>query len=51
MIEAYLKHEAERKAQGIPPKPLDPEQTRELVRLLGAPPSRIGAMSFCEPRS
>ncbi len=38
MIEAYLKHEAERKAQGIPPKPLDPEQTRELVRLLEAPP-------------
>ena len=38
MIEAYLKHEAERKAQGIPPKPLDPEQTRELVKLLVKPP-------------
>ncbi|WP_242393695.1 bifunctional aconitate hydratase 2/2-methylisocitrate dehydratase [Anaeromyxobacter oryzisoli] len=38
MIEAYLKHEAERKAQGIPPKPLDPEQTRELVKLLENPP-------------
>ncbi|BDG01902.1 bifunctional aconitate hydratase 2/2-methylisocitrate dehydratase [Anaeromyxobacter oryzae] len=38
MIEAYLKHEAERKAQGIPPKPLDPEQTRELVKLLESPP-------------
>ncbi|WP_242343913.1 bifunctional aconitate hydratase 2/2-methylisocitrate dehydratase [Anaeromyxobacter terrae] len=38
MIEAYLKHEAERKAQGIPPKPLDPAQTRELVKLLESPP-------------
>jgi aconitate hydratase 2/2-methylisocitrate dehydratase len=38
VIEAYLKHEAERKAQGIPPKPLDPEQTRELVKLLENPP-------------
>ena len=38
MIEAYLKHEAERKAQGIPAKPLDPEQTRELVKLLQKPP-------------
>ncbi|MFY3746511.1 bifunctional aconitate hydratase 2/2-methylisocitrate dehydratase [Anaeromyxobacter sp. Red801] len=38
MIEAYLKHEAERKAQGIPPKPLDPEQTKGLVQLLEAPP-------------
>jgi aconitate hydratase 2/2-methylisocitrate dehydratase len=38
VIEAYLKHESERKAMGIPPKPLDPEQTRELVKLLEAPP-------------
>ncbi|HSN14414.1 MAG TPA: bifunctional aconitate hydratase 2/2-methylisocitrate dehydratase [Anaeromyxobacteraceae bacterium] len=38
MIEAYLKHEAERKAQGVPPKPLDPEQTKELVKLLQKPP-------------
>ncbi len=38
MNEAYLKHEAERKAQGIPPKPLDPEQTKELVKLLEKPP-------------
>jgi aconitate hydratase 2/2-methylisocitrate dehydratase len=36
--EAYLKHEAERKAQGVPPKPLDPEQTKELVKLLEKPP-------------
>ncbi|HET9597046.1 MAG TPA: bifunctional aconitate hydratase 2/2-methylisocitrate dehydratase [Anaeromyxobacteraceae bacterium] len=39
MIDAYLKHEAERKAQGIPAKPLDPEQTRELCKLLEAPPA------------
>jgi aconitate hydratase 2/2-methylisocitrate dehydratase len=38
VIEAYLKAEAERKEQGIPPKPLDPEQTRELVKLLQKPP-------------
>ena len=38
MIDAYRKHEAERKAMGIPPKPLDPEQTRELCTLLEAPP-------------
>jgi aconitate hydratase 2/2-methylisocitrate dehydratase len=38
VIEAYLKHEAERKAQGIPARPLDPEQTREVVKLLEAPP-------------
>jgi aconitate hydratase 2 / 2-methylisocitrate dehydratase len=39
VIEAYLKAEAERKAMGIPPKPLDPEQTRELVKLLEHPPA------------
>ena len=39
MIDAYLKHEAERKAQGIPAKPLDPEQTREVCKLLEAPPA------------
>ena len=38
MIDAYRKHEAERNAQGIPAKPLDPEQTRELCRLLESPP-------------
>lgn len=38
MIEAYLKHVEERSAQGVPPKPLDPEQTRELVKLLQKPP-------------
>ncbi len=38
MIEAYLKHEAERQAQGIPAKPLEPEQTAELCKLLENPP-------------
>ena len=39
MIEAYLKQEAERKALGIPAKPLDPEQTAGLCKLLEAPPA------------
>jgi len=39
MIDAYLKHEAERKALGIPAKPLDPEQTAQLCALLEAPPA------------
>ena len=38
MMDAYLKHVEERKAQGIPPRPLDPEQTREVVKLLQKPP-------------
>ena len=39
MIEAYLAHEAERAAQGIPALPLNPEQTAELCKLLVAPPA------------
>lgn len=39
MIEAYLAHEAERAAQGIPALPLSPEQTTELCKLLEAPPA------------
>ncbi|QOX78951.1 bifunctional aconitate hydratase 2/2-methylisocitrate dehydratase [Trichlorobacter lovleyi] len=39
MIEAYLAHEAERAAQGIPALPLSPEQTAELCKLLEAPPA------------
>lgn len=39
MIEEYLKHEAERNADGIPPLPLDPEQTKDLCELLKAPPA------------
>jgi aconitate hydratase 2/2-methylisocitrate dehydratase len=37
-MDAYLKHVEERQAQGIPPRPLDPEQTREVVKLLQKPP-------------
>ena len=43
MIESYLKQEAERKALGIPAKPLDPEQTAGLCKLLEAPPAGKGA--------
>lgn len=38
MIETYLQHEAERRAQGLPPLPLDPEQTKSLCVLLQSPP-------------
>jgi len=39
MIEAYLKHEEERNAQGIPALPLSPEQTAALCELLQSPPA------------
>jgi aconitate hydratase 2 / 2-methylisocitrate dehydratase len=39
MIQAYLKHESERNSIGIPAKPLDPEQTSEICRLLENPPA------------
>lgn len=39
MLEAYRKHVDERAALGIIPKPLDPEQTAELVELLKNPPA------------
>ena len=39
MIDAYLKHEEERNAQGIPALPLTPEQTRDLCQLLQNPPA------------
>ena len=39
MIEAYLAHEAERKALGIPALPLNPEQTVDLCKLLESPPA------------
>jgi aconitate hydratase 2/2-methylisocitrate dehydratase len=44
MIEAYLQHENERKAEGIPAKPLDPQQLSELCALLESPPE--GKESF-----
>ncbi|HET6421309.1 MAG TPA: bifunctional aconitate hydratase 2/2-methylisocitrate dehydratase [Geobacteraceae bacterium] len=42
MNEAYLIHEAERNALGIPAKPLDPEQAAELCALLENPPGGSG---------
>jgi len=39
VLEAYRQHVAERAAQGIPPKPLSPEWTAELVELLKNPPA------------
>jgi len=39
MIEAYLMHEQERNAQGIPALPLNPEQTTSLCELLQSPPA------------
>ncbi len=39
MLEAYRKHVEERAAEGVPPKPLDPEQTAALVDLLKNPPA------------
>ncbi len=38
MIEAYLRHQEERNAQGIPALPLNAGQARELVSLLQNPP-------------
>ncbi|HEY7725530.1 MAG TPA: bifunctional aconitate hydratase 2/2-methylisocitrate dehydratase [Anaeromyxobacteraceae bacterium] len=38
MIDAYLESVEERKALGIPPKPLDPQQAKELCALLENPP-------------
>ena len=39
MLEAYRAHVQERAELGIPPKPLDPEWTAELVELLKSPPA------------
>ncbi len=39
MIDAYLKHEEERNAQGIPALPLNPEQAKGLCELLLNPPA------------
>jgi aconitate hydratase 2/2-methylisocitrate dehydratase len=38
MLDAYLLHAAERRQQGVPPLPLDAEQTRALCALLADPP-------------
>ncbi|MGB3726311.1 MAG: bifunctional aconitate hydratase 2/2-methylisocitrate dehydratase [Glaciecola sp.] len=39
MLEDYRKHVEERAAEGIPPKPLNPEQVAGLVELLKNPPT------------
>ncbi|MCC2617825.1 bifunctional aconitate hydratase 2/2-methylisocitrate dehydratase [Aestuariibacter halophilus] len=39
MLEAYRKHVEERAAEGVPPKPLNPEQVADLVELLKNPPA------------
>jgi aconitate hydratase 2/2-methylisocitrate dehydratase len=39
VLEAYRKHVEERAAEGVPPKPLSPEQVADLVELLKTPPA------------
>jgi aconitate hydratase 2/2-methylisocitrate dehydratase len=39
VLEAYRKHVAERAAQGVPPTPLNEQQTADLVELLKNPPA------------
>src|SRR6195952_4271332 len=39
MLEAYRQHVAERAALGIPPLPLDAQQTAAVIELLKAPPA------------
>ena len=39
MLEEYRKHVEERAAMGIPPLPLDAEQTAGLIALLKSPPA------------
>jgi len=39
VLEAYRQHVEERAAEGVPPKPLDPEQVAGLVELLKNPPA------------
>jgi len=44
MLEEYLNHEAQRRAMGIPPLPLDESQTRSLCDLLISPPGERGEL-------
>ena len=46
MLEAYRQHVAERAKQGVPPKPLNPEQVSALVELLKTPPTSIDEQEF-----
>lgn len=47
MLDTYFKNEEERRAQGIPPLPLDPNQTRELCQILENPPKGKERL-FCD---
>lgn len=38
MLESYFKNESERKLQGIPPLPLNPDEVQEVCQLLKNPP-------------
>lgn len=42
MLENYFKQENERKGQGIPPLPLNPDETAEVCKLLENPPKDKG---------
>ena len=42
MLESYRQHAKERAALGIPPEPLSPAQTAELVKLMENPPAGEG---------
>ncbi|MGB2763923.1 MAG: bifunctional aconitate hydratase 2/2-methylisocitrate dehydratase [Candidatus Aminicenantaceae bacterium] len=42
MLESYFKQKAERLKQGIPPLPLNPEETEEVCKLLENPPEGKG---------
>ena len=44
MLESYFEDETARRAQGIPPLPLNPEETAETCRLLEDPPSGGGVI-------
>lgn len=44
MIDQYLQQEAERGALGIPARPLDPEQTAEVLQASGKPAGREGGV-------
>ncbi|NQT79800.1 MAG: bifunctional aconitate hydratase 2/2-methylisocitrate dehydratase [Candidatus Aminicenantes bacterium] len=44
MLESYFKQKAERLKQGVPPLPLNPEETEEVCKLLENPPEGKGAL-------
>lgn len=42
MLESYFSHESDRMKKGIPPLPLNPQETHEVCKLLEAPPHGKG---------